>query len=418
MAIRRSRRQTPLLNGLAGLGFLLIPLGAAARAAEKYVGPAGTAQGAGTVELPWDIESSLLGQRDVKPGDTIYLLGGAYRRRPQEQFEVRLVGEAGKPIHVRPAPGRRATVDGGLLVLDPAAHVWVWDLEVLVSEPQPEKPVGPGSHPEDFKRPWGGLNIHGGRHCKYINLVIHDCRQGVSFWKDALDSELHGCLIYDNGWPATDRGHGHAVYTQNDQGTKTISDNIMTGGHSYSVHAYGSERAFVNNYLIEGNIAYAAGPFLVGGGRPSSGIRVLNNLLHGVRMQIGYDAPHNEDCEVRDNLIVNGGLSVHNYKRVVNEGNLLLGENDARPAGARVVLRPNKYDRDRANLAVFNWEKKPAVEVDFSAFLRTGDEFRLMNPRDFFGEPVVTGRYEGKPVEVPVREEFGAFVVLRKGQAS
>src|SRR5262249_21049126 len=158
----------------------------------------------------------------------------------------------GKPVHLRPAPGERATIDGGLLVQEPSAHLWVWDLEVLVSEPQPTRPVGPGSHPKDFTRPMGGLNVYGGKHCQYINLVSHTTRQGVSWWVGSRDSELHGCIIYDNGWPATDRGHGHAIYTQNQEGTKTISDCIMTGGHGYTMHAYGSKRAYVDNYLIEG----------------------------------------------------------------------------------------------------------------------------------------------------------------------
>ncbi len=39
-----------------------------------------------------------------------------------------------------------------------------------------------------------------------------------------------------------------------------------------------------------------------------------------------------------------------------------------------------------------------------------------MNPKDFFGKPVQEGRYEGKPIEVPVSGEFAAFVVLRDGR--
>ena len=388
-------------------------LQAPAEAETWFVAPDGKSAGRGTKADPWDIESTLSGRRGVRPGDTVYLLGGIYRRRPNEQFEVKLAGEVGKPVHVRAAPGERATIDGGLLVSEPSAYLWVWDLEILVSEPQPANPVSPGSHPKDFTRPWGGLNVRGGRHNKYINLVIHDCRQGVSWWVGDTDSELHGCLIYDNGWPATDRGHGHAIYTQNDQGTKTISDNIMTGGHSYTLHAYGSSRAYVNNYHVEGNVCYAAGPFLVGGDRPGEGIRVVSNYLYGVGMRIGYGAPHNEDCVVRDNVIVNAGLDIKNYRKVENEGNLILAEKDERPPGVRVVFRPNKYDKDRANLVIFNWDQKPTVAVDAATFLRPGDTFRLMNPRDFFGKPVLTGRFDGDPIEVPVGGEFAAFVVLR-----
>jgi hypothetical protein len=291
--------------------------------------------------------------------------------------------------------------------------MWIWDIEILVSEPNPTQPVSPGSHPEDFKRPWGGLHMHGGTGCKYINLVIHDARQGVSFWSGAKDSELHGCIIYDNGWIGTDRGHGHAIYTQNNEGIKTIADCIMTGGYGYSLHAYGSARADVSNYLAEGNICYDAGTFLIGGGKPSHGVRVFKNSLYGVNMRLGYSAPYNEDCEVRDNLIVNGGLNINKFRQVVNEGNLVVGLQDSRPESPTVILRPNKYDPARANLAIFNWNRQKSVSVNVSDFLKVGEKYRLMNPRDFFGSPVQNGTCTSEQILVPVEGEFAAFVLLK-----
>jgi hypothetical protein len=116
---------------------------------------------------------------------------------------------------------------------------------------------------------------------------------------------------------------------------------------------------------------------------------------------------------VRGNVVVNGGLYVVKYKKAVQKDNLVLGKGARRAAGARVVLRPNKHAMGRANLAVFNWEKKPAVAVDLGGVLKPGDAFRLLDPRDFFGKPVFTGRYAGKPVRVPVKGEFAAFVLLK-----
>jgi hypothetical protein len=402
-------------RSLVRLAMTLVVLGTTppVGAAEWYVGPKGTPQAPGTRGSPWDIESALLNKKAIKPGDTLYLLEGTYKRRPYEKYAVKLIGAEGKPIHVRPAPKERAIIDGGLDVVDPSAHLWIWDLEILVSEPQPDKPVGPGSHPGDFKRPWGGVDMHGGKNCKYINLVIHHCRQGMSFWIEAIDNEVHGCIIYDNGWPATDRGHGHAIYTQNKDGIKTISDNIMTGGHGYTMHAYGSGKAYVDNYVIEGNIAYNADLFLIGGGRPSRHIRASKNYLYGVSMQIGM-ASDNEDCEVRDNIIVNGGLNIKKYKKAVNEGNLVLAKNAPRPAEGRLILRPNKCDSNRANLVLFNWDKKSAMDVDASGFWKEGDAYRLMNPRDFFGKPVLSGTCDGKTIRVPVKGEFAAFVLLKE----
>jgi hypothetical protein len=384
-----------------------------ARAAQWYAAPHGTAKGQGTRQSPWDIATALGGKRPIKPGDKLNLLAGTYRRRPRELFEIRLAGKPNQPIHIRPAPGQHVIIDGGLVVIDPATYVWIWDLEILISEPRPAKPVSAGSFPGDLKRPAGGLQIYAGQGCKYINLVIHDCNQGVSFWAGARDSELYGCLIYDNGWRGVDRGHGHAVYTQNKDGVKAISECIMTGGYGFSMHAYGSKKAFVDNFRIEGNICYKTDMFLIGGGRPSHGIRVLNNYLHSVPMQIGYGAPYNEDCEVRGNIIANAGLNLKRFRKVVNKDNLVLAPKAPRPKGGRVILRPSKYDPRRAHLAVFNWDKKPTVSVDAKAFFKAGDRYRLLDPRSFFGKPLRTGTYDCKAIAVPVASEFAAFVMIK-----
>jgi hypothetical protein len=390
-------------------------------AEDWHVATDGTASGRGTRESPWDIESALGGRKEIAAGDTLWIARGTYkhpdRKLGSAGYVVRLAGEAGKPIQVRVARGERVTIDGGLTVQPPATHLWLWDLEILVSEnfTMSRRVQEPGSHPKSYHRPWGGLNVHSGTACKYINLVIHDNAQGVSLWSGATDSELHGCILYDNGWEAPDRGHGHAIYTQNEKGTKTISDCIMTGGYGYTMHAYGSSRAYVDNYRAEGNICYSAGPFLIGGGRPSRNIRVLDNYLFQVGMQIGYDAPHNEDCEVRRNMIVGGRLTINKFKQVVNEQNLVLAPDAPRPTGAspRVVLRPNRYDPDRAHVALFHGARQPAVELPLDSFLKPGDGFRLLSPRDFYGKPIQSGRFDGSPIRLRVDGEFTALVVLR-----
>ncbi len=390
-------------------------------AAQWYAAPRGKPDAQGAKDAPWDLESALSGQQKLAPGDTLWLLPGTYkypdRKLGSAGFVVRLAGRQDRPIEVRVLPGARATIDGGLSVQQPSTWLRIRDLEILVSENLSMSRTldEPGSHPGSYNRPWGGLHLHAGEGCKFINLVIHDNAQGISWWKGSTDSEVYGSIIYDNGWKAPDRGHGHAVYTQNQDGTKTIADCIMTGGFGYTMHAYGSSRAYVDNYVVEGNICYDGGHFLIGGGRPSRNIRAAENCLYNVSMQIGYSAPHNEDCNIRDNLILGGQLQINKYKKVVKEGNLVLGKNDPRPkdADARIILRPNRYDPNRANLAIFNWAKRPAVDVASGSFLKPGDKYRLMNPREFFGEPVVAGTFDGKAIRVPVAGEFAAFVLVK-----
>src|SRR5688500_7315296 len=86
---------------------LLLAHPAAARAETWHVHPDGKPDAKGTHDSPWDIASALDGsQKAVGPGDTVELAPGTYRRRPREQFEVKLKGEEGRPIHVKPARER------------------------------------------------------------------------------------------------------------------------------------------------------------------------------------------------------------------------------------------------------------------------------------------------------------------------
>jgi len=393
-------------------------------AAEWFAATTGKPDAAGTKAAPWDLESALSGKQKIAPGDTLWITGGTYKHPDRKLgapgYVVRLAGQQDRPINVRGMPGARGTLDGGLSVQQPATWLWVRDLEILVSEnfSMSREVKEPGSSPRDYNRPWGGLNIHSGEGCKFINLVIHDNAQGISWWSGSTNSEVYGCIIYDNGWKAPDRGHGHAIYTQNKEGVKTISGCIMTGGYGYTMHAYGSSQAYVDNYLIRDNIAYNGGLFLVGGGRPSHNIRVLYNHLCNVSMQIGYSAKENEDCEVCGNTIVNGELNVKNYKKAVKEDNwveTLRPNVEPDDPSEIVATRPNKYDHRRFDLAVFRQAKERPEFIDIGGLpdgCKRGDSFRLLDPRDFYGKPVVGGKFDGKRIEIPMKGQAAAFVVL------
>jgi hypothetical protein len=133
-------------------------------------------------------------------------------------------------------------------------------------------------------------------------------------------------------------------------------------------------------------------------------------------MQLGYSARRNEDCELRDNVVVDADLRINRFEQVTQERNLVLAKGDARPKGVRAILRPNKYDPRRAHLAVLNWEKRPEVEVDAGEFLKAGESYRLLDPRNVFGKPVRTGTADGRPIRVPMAGEFAAFVLMKAGE--
>ncbi len=374
---------------------------------QYYVSPDGKPDNPGTYKKPWDFTSAMRGEREMNPGSIIWIRGGTYTG----DYEIKLTGTKKAPIHIRAYPGERATVlDSELKAVEPACYFWLWDLEIMDSVPVEKRETEKtGSHPDDLPGS-GGINILYGKGCKFINLNIHDnVKGGVGWWVNSTDSEFHGCLIYNNGWRAPDRGHGHCIYAQNRQGIKTISSCIMTVPYDgcYTMHAYGSSRAYVDNFFVENNIAYTRGPFLIGGGRPSHNIKVFRNYLYGINMRIGYGA-ENEDCYVRDNIIAKGELNIQKYNKVVKEGNIeQLPEN-------RSVLIPNKYDPNRAHLVVYNGAKNSEVKVDVSNFLKPGDAFILMHPEDIYIKDLHAGRCEGQHITIPLDEEFAVYVMLKK----
>ncbi len=114
---------------------------------------------------------------------------------------------------------------------------------------------------------------------------------------------------------------------------------------------------------------------------------------------------------VKGNLIANGKLNFRECGSVEQTGNRIL--KDAEAGFARAILLPNKYDPGRAHLAVYNTAKKEAVQVDVTGFLKRGDRYRLLDPEDFFGPPVLSGTCRGNQISVPMDRPFRAFVVMK-----
>jgi hypothetical protein len=398
-----------------------------------YVAVDGQASHDGTLDSPWDIGSALGGEHAIPPGSTVYLKGGTYRhadrRWESPGFAIALAGAPGRPVHIRPVPGQRVTLDGKVEVKPDARHLWVWELEITVSETAAwDRRVTAGGLKAEGAGdlPQGGLNIVGGADSKFIHLVVHDMSNGIGFWRPAVDAEMHGCLVYGVGSIGPDRYHGPGIYTQNETGTKALTDNILFGNYSTTIQAYGSSRASVSGFRLEGNIAFAPVKegerqrVLIGGGQPSRRIAVADNMLYEVPLEIGYNAPHNEDAVVTGNWVVDAGLSINRFKQVTESRNTVIplgGQRPDRPAD--VMVRPSQYVPGRGNLAIFNWARKAQVEVDLSRLLKSGQAFSIVSALDFYGKPVVSGRFDGRPVPVPMpneartgRGEFCAFVVL------
>ncbi len=428
-----------------------------ASAAEWHVAPNGSPHGDGSAATPWDLATALKNIAVVKPGDTIWLHGGTYTGEDRETFTCTLKGTAEKPILVKQFPGERATLQPTLST-GACEYVWFCDFEVMNPDKSEYQPYQHARLPTVWLTASHGV--------KLINLVIHDGGQGIGAWSDAEDCEICGCIIYNNGWAASNQGHG--IYSQNKIGTKKLVDNIIFNqlGTGFGIHCYGSAKAFVRNYVLEGNVCFGnqGNNILVGGGSPSENIVVRNNFVYaGNGVRFGFGA-HNKDAIIRDNCFATRCL-LQNWDALDLKGNtffnadrfveLMIDElpalpkynwdensyfrppsetpaflltakegdskldfdqwkqktgvdsksvfSPARPTGLRVFIRRNPYDEGRANIVVYNWDLKDTADVDLSAVLKPGDTYELRDAQNFLGAPVMTGVYAGGAVVVPMK---------------
>jgi hypothetical protein len=395
----------------------------------------------------------------ARPGDTVWLLGGTYRGH----FIGELSGTADAPIVIRRMPGSRVTLDADsssdqATLLIRGAHVWYWGFEVTNSDPQrfqyrAGNPTTRGTG-IDVRAP--GVRI--------INVGVHDEGNGIGVWSSAEGAEVSGSLVYFNGIEGTDRGHGHGIYVQNIGPVKRIADNILFGGFGAGIHAY-TENGYLDNLQLEGNVSFNNGALsaasegmgfniLLGGFRLASNPVLRSNVAYvasprGGNTELGYRAGC-RDAIVEGNHFIGGDpLNLTNCESAVVRNNTVYGriapaledtfpENRfmrTRPFENEVLVRPNRYEHGRAHIVVFNWQGLDAVTASVAeAHLRVGERYELRDAQNFYGPPILTGRYAGKAITLPMKgltiarpsgavpfppahsaPAFGVFVLVRAG---
>lgn len=285
-----------------------------------FVSANGSSRGDGSKSRPWDLETALDQPSAVKPGDTLWLTEGTYGSGGSTVFKSRLQGAEDRPIVVRAVPGHRVRINGTIHVMNPWSVFW--GLEVMNSDTD-RTTREEGSHPGDISRK-DGFDVFA-PHTFLINNIIHDTRQGVGFWSEGPNSVMVGNVIYNNGWMAPDRGHGHGVYTQNESGLKWIRDNIIFSNFSgYNVHVYATD-GVLNGFRIDGNTLFN-GQFVVGGQQnPAQDVEISGNLLYNSRVRLGYQKTlTNQDLIFQNNYVhqeEGRALEVRLWRRLQFSGN-------------------------------------------------------------------------------------------------
>ena len=304
---------------------------------DYFVSTEGKATGDGSRDDPWLLTQVLTQPPgSIEPGDVVWIRGGVYRG----PFVSNLSGTADDPITVRACEGEHVQLDlfnpdqreQAFFVL--GDYVTYQGFEVTHSQPGPRTTEQGGPFQTDVNR--GGVSVRG-HHNKFVNLVVHDLNAGIGYWGNG--GEIHGTIVYNNGWKAPDRQHGHGFYVQNDNGLKSVSDNIIFNQFGAGIHAFGT-RASLNNLYFEGNVSFNNGAgvgegflperdILVGGSTKVRNVTLRDNFtfqngLDGV-VDVGYLwGPENEDGRFTGNYVVGSFRFLQPFDDVVFTGNTIV----------------------------------------------------------------------------------------------
>lgn len=348
-----------------------------------YASPNGTSSGNGTTANPWDLQTAFGKTSVITNGKTLCLMAGTYTgkfRSPLVNANVRsgpgqvvkldgyrtttltsainstqtsfsiadasnlLTGGAdeivigGEVIKVFAKSGNTITsclrgasnslnggephaagstvVTAGDVLYVAGARTTYRDLEIMNSRPSRDgnvenQGVGRGS----------GVVVVGDGN-KLVNLVVHDNHNGIFTSSASSNTEIYGCLVYNNGMHSRDGGtvenaHGHGLYLENTAGYSRIYEDIVLNSFNLGAQGYGVTAPYVGGDIVGSAFSNSGSPM----GKFGDVSRRNYNLI------LGPDLQRSPTSSLRDSFFYHpastiGYLLKFGYGAGVNAGTI------------------------------------------------------------------------------------------------
>jgi hypothetical protein len=204
-----------------------------------------------------------------------------------------------------------------------------------------------------------------------------------------------------------------------------VRDNWIMGG-LYAVSmgrwkhmTFENNTVWAENLMIEINSATMADAIPTQEQKPDlSGYRLASNHYFTTPEAASFRYDRTAKIEQGDPL-----LTFAKWQALGLDTNSVLEKtSNGRPTGTMVRVFPNRYEKGRANVAIFNWDGRDTVNVNLSKVLTKGDRYRVYNCLEVThtlaaAKPVLTATYDGGEVTFPMKKDpsspdFDAFLVL------
>jgi hypothetical protein len=190
---------------------------------------------------------------------------------------------------------------------------------------------------------------------------------------------------------------------------------------TYNKEAPGKKAEFCNNMLIGANV----GLQITGWDE----LTLKNNTVWAVSTLVEVPKEGTDKWQVEGNTYYDNGnataLGSGDFaawqKRGFDKAGKLLPGKDNCPTGLQTFVFKNEFEKNRANIGVFNFEEAGSAKVDLGMVVDKGTKIAIWNCWDIKGplsaaKPIVTTVYQGGEITLPLLNTpdcpwFEAFLV-------
>lgn len=290
------RRRAFLKTSLLGAGVIYLPLIRTSSASEIMVTPATFA-------------SVIAGTSGAPMGSTFLLQPGDYDAPNNAAWICTLNGAAGTPYTFKGGIGVRI----GPIQIQGVYTTWE-DVEFAYPHWTTRYSPTPGSNPPGVFG-WARLSLYG-RGTILRRCVAHDLAD-FGWGADATDSLIEDCLMYNIGWEASDRAHGHGCYIQNTNvGPKVMRRCVSLLCYASPTKIYGVNGALENVTIEDSVFAFGKEGYFY--------VRSDNSAAHNITLRnlytFGLQWQHMNYAPGGGPITVDGGVIVSDIDWYAYEG--------------------------------------------------------------------------------------------------